>query len=436
MGLGKTIATLTALDILRGTFEVGNILVVAPLRVARKVWTDEIRKWDHVRHLHVEKIIGTAEQRTAAMNAPADIHTVNFENLVWLINHYKEKGSTRLKQPWPWDTVVLDEASGFKSKHTQRWKALKRVIRETERFIELTGTPAPNGLVDVWAPVYFLDFGARLGKTLTAYRNRWFAPPGYGRFRWEPFDHSEEQIHDRLKGIALAMRAEDYLDLPPVMPLTVRVEMPDEQRRQYAKMERKFFIELGGKQITAVNRGVLWGKLLQLANGALYTDSKGAWLPFHDAKLEALQELVGASLDTGHPVMIIHNFRSDIERISTLLKRMKVKHRTLVTENDENAWNAGKIEALSLHPASAGHGLNLHDGGETIIWYGLNPSLELYEQANGRLAGGLRRIGKNVRIHHLVTDNTVDEDVMEMLASKDKTQERLFTALKRRIGAL
>lgn len=429
MGLGKTVATLTAIKYLINRFQINNVLVIAPLRVARKVWSDEIRDWTHLPDLKISKIIGNAETRSTAMEAHADIHLINFENVLWLVNHFKRKGDTQFRRPWPWDMIVVDESSGFKNQHTQRWKALRRVIQKTTRVVELTGTPAPNGLVDLWAQVYLLDYGKRLGKTLTAFRERWFSPPGYGQFKWMPYAHAEKEIHERLKDIVFSLNTDDFLELPPVMYNTIRVDLTSTQMNDYLRMEKMYFMKIGEKEITAVSAGVLFGKLLQLANGAIYTNKEGDWELFHDAKLDALQEIIEV---TPGNVMVVHNFRADLARIQKRLLDTNINFRKLDKPKDEDDWNAGKIRALLLHPKSAGHGLNLQHGGETIVWFGLNPSLELYEQASARIAGGLRRLGKNVEIHHIVTDGTIDEVVMDMIAQKEATQNRLLDALNRR----
>lgn len=435
IGLGKTVTALTAIDIQRQRFDIHRTLVVAPQRIARSVWTREISKWDHLRHLSCIPILGDRSRREKLMETPADIHTISFQNFVWLVDHFKRKGESRMRRPWPWDCVVIDESSGFKNRDTQRWKAMRRIVRETGTFYELTGSPAPNGYLDIWAPLYLLDLGERLGTTLTGYRDRWFSPPEYNRFRWTIREGAEDEINGRIADLVLAMRADDYIDLPEIMSNVIPVKLPAPQAKEYRHMERELWLELDGHDVTAVNRGVLFQKLLQLANGAIYTDKAGHWAHFHNAKLDVLQELVSDSLALARPVMIIHHFRSDYERIQTRMAQMGVNYRLLKTVKDEDDWNNGKLDALGLHPAGGGHGLNLQDGGETVIWFGLNPSWELYTQANGRLAGGRRRLGKNIRIHHLVTEDTLDVDVMALVEQKGLTEGRLFDALRTRLSS-
>lgn len=431
MGLGKTATTLKAITILMEEFEVGRVLIVAPKRVARKVWKDEIRKWEDFQHLTIETMHGSKSQRENALNRFADIHTISFANLEWLTDHYRKKGEALKKSnPWPFDMVVIDESSGFKNRETTRWKSMFRIVKTTHRFVELTGSPAPNGLIDLWAPFYFLDFGKRLGNSLGAFRDRWFHKKEYS-FKYEPMPHAEKQIHDRVRGLVMSMKAEDWVDLPPVLYNYVRVEMTPAQKKQYDQLAKKYYIELGEQTITAVNAGVAWGKCLQLANGACYFDDERSFEVFHDHKLDALRELLEASQGVGQPVLLFYSYFHDIRRIEPLLKAMKIDYRTLDTEQDEDDWNAGKIDVLLMHPASGGHGLNLHESGETIIWFGMNPSLELFNQANARLMGGLRRMGKNVVVHIICTDETVDDSVEGLLAEKQTTEDRLFDATKR-----
>ena len=431
MGLGKTASTLTAISDLQRDFDVGRVLVVAPKRVARKVWSDEIQKWDHLSHLTIETMHGSPKQREGARQRYADIHTVSLGNLQWLTDHYRKKGAKLTKRnPWPWDMVVLDESSAFKNRDTNRWKAMYRVTRATDRLVELTGTPAPNGLIDIWAPFFFLDHGERLGHSLTDFRDRWFEKDKYS-YKWVPHPWSEDQIHKRLQSRVLSMKAEDWLDLPPVTTNYVKVDMTPAQAQKYHTMAKKYWAELDGKVITAVNAGTAWGKCAQLANGACYFDDERNFEVFHDHKIEALRELLEASMGAGQPVMLFYNYFHDVARIEPLLKQMKLKYRILDTEQDEDDWNARKLDVLLLHPASGGHGLNLQEGGETIIWFGLNPSLELYKQANARLLGGLRREGKQVIVNIILTEGTVDDDVEIILDEKQSVEDRLFAATNR-----
>ena len=432
MGLGKTVSMLTAISIVQRNFESFSVLIIGPKRVARKVWSDEVKKWEHLQHLRVVVIEGTPDERLAAIATPADIHTIGFGSFLWLVGLYVKKGGTiRKRNPWPWDWIVMDESSGFKNRDSERWKALYRVYRHSYRIHQLTASAAPNGLTDVWAQIFFLDQGARLGRSLKAFRDRWFQKGRY-EFRYTPRGlWAEKRIAQLLKSITLTMRAEDYLELPPITYNNITVHMSDAQKRQYRVLAKKHWIELNEKRIVAYNSGVAFGKCLQAANGAVYSDSKGAWEYFFDGKTTALAELLDHNM--GKPVMIIYSFKSDLERIKKIISKAPgglKQFRKLKTKKDEDDWNAGKVTYLALHPASGGHGLNLQDGGETIIWFGLNPSLELYEQANARICGGLRRIGKNVVIHHIVTEDTCDVRVVDLLRDKEATQERLYDTLK------
>jgi SNF2 family DNA or RNA helicase len=428
MGLGKTIIVLTAILELMRLFEVDKILVIAPLRVARKTWLDEIKTWAHTQGLTVSIIVGTAQERRSAIKRDADIYCINRENTQWLVDEHVH--GTQVVQPWKWDTVVLDESSSFKSRAAKRWQKLRKVRQLFTRCIELTGTPSPNGLMDLWAQVYLLDKGHRLGKTLTAFRNRWFDPPGYNQFKWEPKAHAEQEIMEKVNDICLTLREEDYLELPDVVRNHIPAYLTAEERHQYETLERHYVVEINDKDITAVNAGVLAGKLLQLANGAVYTVAP-AWEEFHRGKIEVLLEILE---DLNGPVMVCYNFKSDLARLKVALTKAKVNWDLLTDTHSEDRWNAGEIRVLLLHPASAGHGLNLHlSGSENIIWFGLNWSLELYQQANARLIGGHRRQNRNVVIHHIVTENTIDEDVIAALEYKENGQERLLNAMRKRV---
>ena len=436
MGLGKTVSTLTAVKEMIEDFDSENVLVVAPLRVARKTWTDEIETWAHLHGLSTSKIIGTAQQRIDNARTRADIHLINRENIAWLHDHFLEQrvgGGWKRIAKWPWDTVVIDESTSFKNRDSIRYGCMSRLRKYVSRMIELTGTPAPKGLQDLWGQVYLLDRGQRLGNTIGAFRDRWMEPPGYNQHKWTLKPSAEAQIHQAMGDIALTLRAEDYLDLPPVVDNWVRVEMTPKQRVQYDKFARTAIMELAGKKITAVNAGVLWGKLLQLANGAVYTQHP-AWEEFHDAKIEALLELEESLYD--RPVMIAYNYKSDLARIDRAFDKAKINRswRLLKTKQDEDDWNAGKIDRLIFHPASAGHGTNLHKNGcEDMIWFGLTANTEYYLQARARIEGGHRRVGKNVRIHHIVCDDSQDDDARWILEDNQGEQDRLMEATKRLI---
>lgn len=428
MGLGKTIMTLTAILDMLFDFEVDKVLVIAPLRVARKVWEDEIRAWAHTRGLTVSIAVGSPQERRRALNAEADIYCINRENTQWLVDQHVQ-GRKQVKR-WKWDTVVLDESSSFKSRSAKRWQKLRKVRQLFNYCIELTGTPSPNGLMDLWAQVYLLDKGERLGKTLTAFRDRWFDPPGYNQFKWTPKAHAEKEIMEKLHDICLTLREEDYLELPPVVRNYITAYLTPEQWDQYRTLERHYVVEINEKDITAVNAGVLAGKLLQLANGAVYTVAP-AWEEFHRGKIEVLLEILE---QTDGPIMVCYNFQSDLARLKVALTEAKINWDLLTDTKSEDRWNAGETDVLLLHPGSAGHGLNLHhSGSETLIWFGLNWSLELYQQANARLIGGHRRQDRNVVIHHIVTEGTMDDDVILALEDKDATQERVLNAMKKRV---
>jgi len=431
MGLGKTVSVLTALIDLINDFEVSKTLVVAPLRVARKTWVDEVNGWTHTQGLTVSHIIGTPEQRLQGIVAEADIYCVNRENLKWLVDLHID-GRKQIRR-WKWDTVVLDESSSFKTggkNGSQRWKAMSEVRQLFTRCIELTGTPSPNGLMDVWAQIYLLDKGKRLGNTLTAYRDRWFNPPGYNQHKWTIKDGAEEEIMALISDLCLTLREEDYLELPPVVNNYIPVYLSPSERKDYNRFKRTYVMELKGQQITALNAGVLAGKLLQLANGAVYTDNP-KWVAFHDGKIEALLELV-EFLSLDGPLMICYNYKSDLARIKAALTKAKYSFDVLTDEASEDKWNAGDTDILILHPASAGHGCNLHhSGSEHVIWFGLTHNLEFYLQANARLAGGHRREGKSIVIHHIVAEGTMDDDVIDSIEAKDDLQERLLNAMRK-----
>jgi SNF2 family DNA or RNA helicase len=431
MGLGKTVILLTAILELLQELEVEKVLVIAPLRVARKTWRDEINAWAHTKGLRISHIIGDPKQRKQGIKADADIYTINRENTKWLVDlHVTER---KVLHRWRWDTVVLDESTSFKSggkKGSNRWLALSKIRRLFGPVIELTGTPRPNGLMDIWAQIYLIDKGERLGKTLTAFRDRWFNPPGYNQFKWKPKDHAEEEIKDLISDICLSLREKDYLELPPVVPNYIPVHLSDDERDQYRTLQRKYIVKIKDKKITAVNAGVLAQKLLQLANGAVYTKNP-EWVAFHEAKIDALMELLEF---LEGPIMICYNFKSDLARIKAVLTKAKVNWDVLTDEKSEDRWNEGKTDVLLLHPMSAGHGCNLHhSGAEHLIWFGLNWNLEFYLQANARLAGGHRREGRSVVIHHIFTEGTADDDVICGLEEKDDGQERMLDAMRKRV---
>ncbi len=425
MGLGKTISTLTAIDeLMYDRFEVSKVLVIAPKRVAEDTWTAEAGKWDHVRHLTFSKILGSAKQREAALKEKADIYLINRENVVWLVE--------RLKRQWPFDMVVIDELSSFKSNSAKRFKALRSVRPLVKRFVGLTGTPAPNGLLDLWPQIYLLDGGVRLGKTFTGYKDRYFLPGkrnGYVVYSWTLKEGAEQTIHRKIADICISMKAKDYLQLPEKVVNDIYIHLSPDEMDRYWELEKQRLLELEGQEITALTAAAAYGKLLQLANGAAY-DNGGNVVPFHDRKLDALEDIVEAAC--GHPVLVFYNYRHDFERLKERFRMYEP--RTIQGSQDIQDWNAGKIQLLLAQPASMGHGLNIQAGGHIIVWFGLNPSLELYQQANARL----HRQGQTevVIIHRLITTGSVDEDVIAKLEAKDQTQESLTDALKARIKAV
>ena len=422
MGMGKTVSTLTAvLELLFDYFEASKVLVIAPLRVADTTWTDEVDKWEHLSELKVAKVLGTQDERIKALGAKADIYVINRENVSWLVERYKER--------WPFDMVVVDELSSFKSPKSKRFKDFKKVLPYIKRIVGLTGTPAPNSLLDLWPQLYLLDRGERLGKTLTSYREKYFLPDKRNQhivytYKLRPF--ADQEIHKKISDICISLSAKDYLDLPERIDNIIKVKLEDRIIKQYKEFEKEKLLELKDTDITAATAGVVVGKLLQMANGKIY-DDEGQVHMIHDAKLEALSEIIENV--NGQPVLVFYNFKHDYDSLVRRFKKLEPK--TLQTGEDIKAWNAGRIKILLAHPASVGHGLNLQAGGNVIIWYGLTWSLELYQQANARL---YRQGQKNsVIIHHLVAEGTVDEHVMEVLQTKDKGQNTLLEAVKARI---
>ena len=427
MGLGKTVSTLTALNALMfEELDVSNVLVVAPKRVAESVWTAEIDKWKHLKHLRVSRIIGTPKQREAALRAKADIYVISRDNIAWLCTKY---GGSML----PFDMLIVDESSSFKNHKSVRFKALRQVQPSFKRVVILTGTPAPNGLIDLWSQIYLLDRGERLGKFIGQYRKNYFTP-GAARgeivYNYKIRDKGEEKIYEAIQDICISMKAEDYLDLPDTIYNYIELDLPEDIKKKYREFEEYHVLELlesNGEDISAANAAALSVKLLQFANGAVYDENKD-YHHVHDVKLDALEEIIEAA--NGKPVLIAWSFRHDLERIKQRLKKYNV--RELKKEKDIKDWNDKKIEVLAMHPASGGHGLNLQEGGNIICWYGQTWSLELYQQLNARL----NRQGKKypTMIHHLAIKNTIDMDVIEARKKKTKKQDGLLKAVKARLG--
>lgn len=426
MGLGKTVVTLTAIDrLLNEEFAVARVLVIAPLQVARTVWQAEAAKWDHLRHLRVSLVLGTEAQRLQALAQTADVYVVNRENVAWLVERYR--------RDWPFDMVVVDELSSFKSARSARFRALRRVRPGVTRIVGLTGTPAPNGLLDLWAQAYLLDQGQRLGTTMGGYRQRFFDEGkrnAHVVFQWVPKPGAAERIYALLSDLCVSMRSEDYLELPERLDRYVAVPLDPAARSAYETMAREAVLPLLEGTVTATTAATVTGKLLQMANGAVYGED-GAVHAIHDAKLLMLQELVEAA--NGQPVLVYYAYRHDLARIRETLKAFAP---TVLSEGDVrdtvNAWNAGQIPLLLAHPDNAGHGLNLQAGGNIVIWFGLTWSLEKYQQANARL----HRQGQErpVVIYHLIAEGTVDEDVIRVLSGKEAGQDALMEAVKARVA--
>ena len=423
MGLGKTVATLTAINkLMYEDLEVDKVLVIAPKRVAEDTWTTETLKWDHLRHLRLSIVLGSEKQRKEALKQKADIYVINRENVAWLVGLYQNA--------FPFDMVVIDELSSFKSAKAIRFKSLRMVRPLVKRVVGLTGTPAPNSLIDLWPQLYLLDMGERLGKNITRYRETYFRPNrrnGHVVFDYKLLDGSQKAIYNKISDICISMKAKDYLQLPERITKDVRIYLSERDKLKYDEFERDQILAIeDADEISAVNAAALTNKLLQFANGAIYDVNKD-WHSVHPAKLEALEETVEAAI--GQPVLIFYSYKHDLERIKKKLKAYKP--RTLDSREDIKAWNRGEIPVLLAHPASAGHGLNLQAGGNIIIWFGNTWSLELYQQANARLD----RQGqtKPVVVYRFITSGTMDEDVIKAIERKTSGQDALMEAVKARI---
>ena len=417
MGLGKTVISLTAIfDLLFDSFEVSRILVVAPLRVARDTWPAEIRKWEHLSGLTYAVAVGTARERKAALMQQADITIINRENLGWLID---DSGI-----PFTYDMVVLDELSSFKNHKSKRFRALMKVRPKVKRIIGLTGTPSSNGLMDLWAEFKVLDKGERLGRFITQYRTAYFMPDkrnGEIIYSYKPLPYAEDAIYRKISDITISMKSTDHLKMPELISTQYEVQLSAEERKRYEELKNDLVLELHGDEITAANAATLTGKLSQLANGAIYSDD-GKIIEFHDRKLDALEDIIEAA--NGKPLLVAYWFRHDLERIH---RRFDV--REIKSSQDIDDWNAGNIPVAVIHPASAGHGLNLQSGGSTLVWFGLTWSLELYQQTNARLWRQGQK-SRTVVIQHIVTASTIDGQILNALKRKDKTQSALIAAVK------
>ena len=415
MGLGKTVITLTALKQLKKKGEIDKTLVVAPKIVAENVWKQEPKKWEHLQDLSFSYILGSPKQREKALKTEADIYVITRDNVAWMVD--------LLKGNWIFDTLVLDELSSFKNHQSKRFKKLREIRPYVKRVIGLTGTPIPNGYMDLWSEMYLLDIGKRLGKYITEYRRNYF----YALNRWSFIEYklmpgADKIIDQKISDICLSMKAKDYLNLKEPQVIDVTVELSPKEMKAYKEMEREAVLSIDEEVITATSAGIVVNKLLQLANGAIYTRDQKDYKIIHNRKLEALEELVEQA--AGENVIVYYTYQHDKERILANFPEARL----LKTEKDVEDWNAGKIKMLVAHPASAGHGLNLQDGGSIAIWFGLNWSLELYQQANARLH---RQGQKNtVRIYRIIAENTVDNRVLKVLNGKNMRQEELLEQLR------
>lgn len=435
MGLGKTVITLTAVNDLRyNRFLIRRCLVIAPKKVAEDTWTREQEKWEHLRLLKVVPVLGRLQKRIKALASPGDVYVISRENVPWLVDYYRND--------WPFDMVIIDELSSFKSHQAKRFKALKSVRQHVNRMVGLTGTPAPNGLMDLWSQIYLFDGGERLGRTITEYRNNYFMPASRNAttiFSYEPLPGADEVIHQRISDICISLSAKDYLTLPPCIRNVRYVKLDTKAQKAYETLEKQRILEMPEAVVDAGSAAVLGNKLLQIANGAVYVTeeyvqddeliTKRTVQEVHDCKIEAFKELLEAN--EGQHMLVFYNFQHDKDRLLKALEKSGFRTGELKTSGDIADWNAGKIDILLAHPASAAYGLNLQDGGHHVVWFGLNWSLELYQQANARLFRQGQK--ETVFIHHLVVAGSVDEDVLSALEKKDNCQEALLQALKVRI---
>lgn len=427
MGMGKTATTLSAVnELMFDRFEVTKVLVIAPLRVANTVWGDEIEQWTELRHLRYSKIVGTPKQRKEALQKDADIYIVNRENLPWLV----EQCSPYFK----WDMVVIDELSSFKSWQSKRFKAFMAMRPYMKRIVGLTGTPSSNGLMDLFAEFKVIDGGERLGRFIGEFRSRYFEEGrrnGNIVYEYIPMDYAECQIQDKISDITISMKALDYLDMPELISTKKLVRMSEKEKEKYSQFKKEYVLsELDGLEVTAANAASLTNKLVQLSNGAVYSDDHTV-VPLHEQKLDALEDILESA--NGEPVLVAYWFKHDLARIIGRLEKLKVKSRVLKTEEDIREWNKGNVPVGLLHPASAGHGLNLQKGGHHLVWFGLTWSFELYQQTNARLWRQGQE-AETVVIQHIVTEGTIDEEILKALENKDAQQERLIAAVKAQVG--
>ena len=422
MGLGKSVISLTAIfDLCLDSFLVRKVLVIAPLRVARDTWPEEIQKWDHLHGLTYSVALGTESERKAALTRCASVFIINRENVQWLV---EESGL-----PFDYDMVVIDELSSFKSYQAKRFRSLLKVRPTVTRIVGLTGTPSGNGLMDLWAEFRILDMGIRLGRFITRFRTTYFTPDkrnGQVVFSYKPLPGAEEDIYRKISDITISMRAADHLKMPECVINEVKAKLSAEERQAYDRFKRELVVSLKGEEIDAGNAAVLVGKLSQMANGAIYGENKRV-LPVHERKLDALEDLIEAA--NGKPVLVAYWFKHDLARIQERLRKLHIPFATLDTAESIVRWNQAELPVALIHPASAGHGLNLQAGGSTIIWFGLTWSLELYQQTNARLWRQGQK-ADSVVISHIIASGTIDERIMAALRKKDKTQTALIDAVK------
>ena len=426
MGLGKSVITLTAVEhLMHDSFEVRKVLVIAPLRVAKSTWPDEIRKWDHLSSLSFSVAVGTRDERMAALRRNADITIINRENIQWLV---EESGV-----PFDYDMVVIDELSSFKNHRTKRFRSLMKARPKVKRIVGLTGTPAPNGLMDLWAEFRLLDGGKRLGRFIGQYRERWFLPDKRNQmviFSYKLKDGAEDEIYSAIADITVSMKAMDRIRMPELIETEMKVSMSDSERKAYDSMKKDLVLSLPDGAVTASNAASLSGKLLQLSSGAVYTDEE-CFTEIHRRKLDALEDAIESM--NGKPLLIAYWFRHERTRISGLLTNLGIPWKEISNEASIREWNEGKLQAAIIHPASAGHGLNLQSGGSTLLWFSVPWSLELYQQTVARLwRQGQKE--KTTVVMHIITEETIDEKILEALRRKDSTQDALLEAVKADLG--
>ena len=426
MGLGKTVTTLTAInDLLFDHFEIHRVLVIAPLRVARDTWSAEVQKWEHLKHLRYSIAVGTAEERKQALLARTDICILNRENIRWLV---EESGI-----PFNFDMLVIDELSGFKNHQTKRFKALMKVRPKVKRIVGLTGTPSSNGLMDLWAEFRLLDMGQRLGRFIGQYRTAYFQPDkrnGMMIYSYKPLPQAEKQIYDKISDITISMKAIDYLQMPELLMTESRVQLSKQEAERYKQLKQDLVLDLPEGEITATNAAALSNKLCQMSNGAIYDDENNI-IPIHNRKLDALEDMIEAA--NGKPVLVAYWFKHDRTRIAERLGKLGIVYQEIKSAESIKNWNNGKLQVALIHPASAGHGLNLQAGGNFLVWFGLTWSLELYQQTNARLWRQGQQ-SETVVIQHIVTKGTIDEHILKALRAKDETQTALMQAVKAEIG--